>query len=437
MLLGAKCDKIPVCRGDNWKGSHAKLRKVEDALKIVMEEIMPMPSEKVAITEADGRVLSEAVFSPVNHPPGDNSAMDGFALRWEDVKGASKDNPVTLKVIDNIPAGKIPEKMLERGEAAAIMTGAPIPPGADTVIRIEDTDRSRGETITIYAAGKKGQDIRLKGENINKGEKVYEAGTFIGAAESGMLALMGLPLVSIYKKPSVAIIVTGDEIRDLGDPFDENKISNSNGYALAAQVKEAGGVPHLLGIARDTKEALGEKLRQSFRFDVVITSGGISMGYHDFVKEVLQSLGVDIRFWRVNMRPGHPVAFGKRGGIPIFGLPGNPVSAMVSFEQFARPLIRSMAGYREPYRPIVTAELAESISGKKGRKNFVRGTLKFEHGRYRASVAGAQGSGILLSMSMADCLIIIPDEGGEFPAGSTVKVQLLGRQDNGQKEPGF
>ncbi|MBE9504294.1 MAG: molybdopterin molybdotransferase MoeA [Proteobacteria bacterium] len=413
------------------------MRKVEDALKIVMSEAKALSFERIAITEADGRVLAEEITSPIFHPPSDNSAMDGFSVRWEDVEDASKDKPVTLNVVENIPAGKLSDVSLKSGEATSIMTGASIPSGADTVIRVEDTNRSRGETIQIYSGGKKGQDIRLRGENIKKGDKIYDAGTVIGPAEVGMFALMGKPMVSVYRKPNVAILVTGDEIRDLDEEVDENKITNSNGYTLAAQVKEAGGIPHLLGIARDTKEALKVKLTQAFEADVVLTSGGVSMGYHDYVKEVLQELGVEIKFWRVDMRPGHPLAFGMLGEKPVFGLPGNPVSTMVSFEQFARPRIRVMGGHKLAYRPVVSAVLTEGMTNKKGRKHFVRGQIRFEEGKYLASSTGTQGSGVLLSMSKANCLIILPDEGGEFPAGTNVKVQLLGRQEMGQAEPGY
>jgi len=413
------------------------MRTVEEALKMVMESVETMAPEKVSITEADGRVLADDIISPLFHPPADNSAMDGFAVRWEDVEGAGRERPVKLKVIDNIHAGETSSCGLKKGEATSIMTGAPLPEGADTVIRVEDTNRSRGETIEIYRASKKGQDIRRKGENVKKGDAVYGKGTFLGPAEIGMAALMGKPLLSVYRKPQVSILVTGDEIQDLDEVFDENSIRNSNGYALAAQVKEAGGVPILLGIARDSKEDLKGKLTEALRADVVITSGGVSMGYHDYVKDVLQELGVEIKFWRVDMRPGHPVAFGRLGLKPVFGLPGNPVSTMVAFEQFVRPLIRAMGGYREPYRPVVEAVLDEDIISKKGRKHFVRGSLRFEGGRYVVSTTGAQGSGILLSMAKANCLIIVPDEGGEFKKGSIIRVQLLGAQPMGIKEPSY
>ncbi|MBE9535707.1 MAG: molybdopterin molybdotransferase MoeA [Proteobacteria bacterium] len=402
-----------------------------------MEGTVLMPAEKIAITEACGRIISEDICSTIFHPPSDNSAMDGFAVRWDDVHSASKDNPVELKVLEDVHAGDITGVSLEKGEATSIMTGAPIPEGADTIIRIEDTNRSRGKTIVIYAAGKKGKDIRLKGENIKVGDKVYEAGQFIGPAEVGMLALMGKPFVSVYRKPTVAILVTGDEIRDLDEPFDENKITNSNGYALAAQVEEAGGVPVRLAIARDSKGDLRTKLSEALKSDIVVSSGGVSMGYHDYVKEVLQDLGVEIKFWRVDMRPGHPVAFGRKAEKPVFGLPGNPVSTMVSFEQFARPLIRAMAGHTSPYRPVVEAIVTEDVSSKPGRKHFLRGILSYEDGHYNVCSAGAQGSGILLSMSRSNCLIVIPDEGGQFKAGAKVKVQLLGPEKAGRKAHGY
>jgi len=413
------------------------LRKVEDALKIVMDHVERMPSEKISITEAVGRVMAENVISPIYHPPCDNSAMDGFAVRWEDVKNAAKEKPVTLKVIDTVTAGKIPEMTLKEGECSSVMTGAPIINGADTVIRVEDTNRSRGETVEIHNAGKRGQDIRLRGENIKTGDPVFEDGTLIGAAEAGMMALIGKPVVSVYRRPVVAILVTGDEIRDLDEEYDENKITNSNGYTIASQVLEAGGIPSLLGIARDNMDELRKKLSHALKADVVLTSGGVSMGYHDFVKEVFEELGVERKFWRVGMRPGHPLAFGCKGATPVFGLPGNPVSTMVSFEQFVRPLLRAMTGHRDPYRPVVEATLTEDIYNKPGRKHFVRAVLDYANGSYSVRSTGAQGSGLLLSMSRSNSLIVLPEEGGDFKTGTVVKVQLLGRQDKGRQTPGF
>lgn len=393
--------------------------------------------EKVAITESDTRILAREILSPLNHPPEDNSAMDGFALKWEDVKGASKENPVHLKVLEDITAGKRSAVSLNSGEAVAIMTGAGLPPGADTVVRVEDTDRSRGATIAIYNGGKMGQDIRRKGENIQKGDRVFEPGTLIGPAEAGMFALMNKPVVSVYRKPTVAILVTGDEIRDLDEDYDATQITNSNGYALAAQVKEAGGIPLLLGIARDNKEDLKKALLNAFESDMVLTSGGVSMGYHDYVKEVLQDIGVEIKFWRVGMRPGHPLAFGVRGDTPVFGLPGNPVSTMMSFEQFARPMIRVMTGRNDPYRPVVEATLTEAVSSKAGRMHFLRALVKYENGAYSVSTVGSQGSGVLLSMSKANALIVLSEKGGKYNVGDKVVVQLTDAVSGGRKDPGI
>ena len=250
-------------------------------------------------------------------------------------------------------------------------------------------------------------------------------------------SLIGKPIVAVYRRPLVSILVTGDEIRDLDEPVDENKITNSNGYTIASQVIEAGAIPSLVGIARDSKDDLRRKLCQALKADVVLTSGGVSMGYHDFVKEIFEELGVERKFWRVGMRPGHPLAFGCKGTMPVFGLPGNPVSTMVSFEQFVRPLLRSMLGYLDPFRPVVDAVLTEDIYHKPGRKHFVRAVVDYHSGKYGVKSTGAQGSGLLLSMSRSNALIVIPEEGGEFKAGTTVKVQLLGRQDYGRQTPGF
>ncbi|MGB9628638.1 MAG: gephyrin-like molybdotransferase Glp [Thermodesulfobacteriota bacterium] len=397
---------------------------VDEALEKILSFIKPLGAEKVSILDALGRVIAEDIYANRDIPPLDNSAMDGFAVRWEDVKTASKDQPVLLEVIEDLPAGFISKKTLQKGQAIRIMTGAPIPKGADHVIPVEDT-KEEGKFVYILEVISKDKNIRKAGEDVKKGELIVSKGDLIRPPEVGMIASVGRAFVSVYQRPLVAILCTGEELVDVDGPLEDSKIVSSNSYTLSAQVKDCGAIPLLLGIAKDVKEDIEEKFRQGLRADVIISSAGVSVGDYDFVKEALKDLGMETIFWKVAMKPGRPMTFGRIGEKPVFGLPGNPVSSMVSFEQFVRPSLLRMMGHRQIFRPVIEAILKEDIREKRGRRHFIRGRISFENGSYFVTTTGPQGSGILKSMVKANGLIVIPEDKEGVKAGEKVKVQVL------------
>ncbi|MFQ5589088.1 MAG: gephyrin-like molybdotransferase Glp [Nitrospiria bacterium] len=397
---------------------------VEQAQKIILDEIHPMPHEKILLSHALRRTLAEDIRSPLDHPPWDTSAMDGYAVRVSDTATASPKNPVLLKVIEEIPAGKLPQKTLNNGEAAKIMTGAPLPEGAEAVIKVEET-ASENNGVRVFAAPERGEYIRLQGEAIRAGDPVLKKGALIRPAEIAMMASIGKSVVPVFQRPRVGILSTGDELADLDEPRGLDKILNSNGYGLAAQVTAAGGLPLTLGIAKDSKTDLNEKIAAGLSSDFLLISGGVSMGDYDFVLEVLETLGVTMRLWKVAMKPGKPVAFGTLQGRPVFGLPGNPVSSMVTFEEFVRPALLKALGRASLFRPVLTAKLEETVKKRPGRRQFLRAVVSVENGEYRVRATGHQGSAILMSLVKANALMILPEEGEGLHAGEKVKVQLL------------
>ena len=397
---------------------------LEKALKTILADFQPLGLEKINILDGRARVIGENIFAPRNIPSSDNSAMDGYAVRHNDTQGATKNKPLQLKIIEDIPAGKFPLKKIKAGEAARIMTGAVIPEGADAVIRQEDTVKD-GETVTIYASAEKGENIRFAGEDVKSGELVVKKGSALGPAHIGMLAALGKASVSVYQKPRVAIISTGDELVDIKTDPAPGKIVNSNSYSLAAQVLECGAIPIILGIVKDKKSNLQKKFKTALHADLIISTGGVSVGDFDFVKNVMGEIGNAMHFWQVAMRPGKPLAFGSIKGVPLFGLPGNPVSAMVSFEQFVRPSLLKMQGHKNIFRQTITALCAEEIQKKAGFRHFIRAVVRKEKDKYIATTTGDQGSGILKSMVIANTLIVMGENETRIKKGSQVTIQLL------------
>ncbi len=411
------------------------MKTVSEAIKTVLEHTRPCGAEEVSIFDSAGRVLLEDVYSNRDHPPYDVSAMDGYAVRSEDIRGASRENPAVLSMVEDIKAGSMPRRVVENGQAARIMTGAPVPQGADTVVRVEDTDTD-GRVVKIFTPSACGTDIRRKGENLREGEPVLHTGTDLKPAEVGILAMVKKKTVRVGRRPSVAVLSTGDELEGLEDRFDPLKIPDANSYTLMAQLSLAGAVPELVGIARDRKEELREKLSQALACDAVVVSGGVSVGHHDFVRETIKELGVDMKFWRVAIRPGHPFAFGiSREGIPLFALPGNPVSSMVCFEVFVVPAIRKMLGAKRLFRKAIRVTVGGTVKDKRGRTNFVRVRIENTPTETVARLTGRQGSGILMNVVGADGLLIVPQECDELKEGDNALCQFLCVQSFQERPP--
>jgi molybdopterin molybdotransferase len=405
---------------------------VSDAQLRVLDHAPLGACETVALEASLGRVLAGEVFANRDQPPYDVSAMDGFALRSADL-GAL---PAALTIIEDIKAGDMPGKTVGAGQCARIMTGAPVPAGADVVIRVEDTRSLADGRVEFSRAVAPGNDIRARGDSLRDGEVVLTAGTEITPGVIGVLATVKCAQVAVYRRPRVAILATGDELEALGAPFDADKIPESNSYALMAQVQAQGIEPVLLGIARDDPEELAQFLRRGLDYDVLLVSGGSSVGVHDHVRPTLEALGVAMHFWRVEMRPGHPVAFGTSAATLVFGLPGNPVSSMVCFEQFVLPALRHMMGHRRLYRRTLQARLAHPVRTRPGRTEFIRVVLQRDDAGYLASSTGNQSSGALLSMALADALLVVPATSSGLAAGESATLQLLDGADF-QQDPGF
>ena len=394
----------------------------EDARRIILENIRPPGSERVHLPDATGRVLAEDLAAPWDMPLWDNSAMDGYAVRSEDCAAI----PCRLKVTGFLPAGARADGMtVQPGCAVRIMTGAPAPVGCDAVVPVEETDDGRQE-VTLNEPVKKGQHIRFTGEDVPSGAPFMRAGTLIRPPEINMLAGFGLALVPVYRRPVVAILSTGDELVELGRTPGPGEIINSNALSLAAAVAECGAVPRIIGIARDTRESHVEKCTEGLQADALITSAGVSAGDCDLVRGVLEELGATQLFWRVGIKPGGPTAFALHGVKPVFSLPGNPVSTMITFEEFVRPALLRMQGRREVLRPLFRAVLRESIRKKPGKVQIIRLKLEKENGRWYAISAGNQQTAILRTMVDARALAVLPAESGALAAGDEVDVHFYG-----------
>ena len=409
---------------------------VEEAYDRIMASFTQLDSVEVPLLDSLGQVLASDVYSPLDLPPMTNSAMDGYAVRNEDIRGAAAGSPRTLKVIGLVAAGSVSDDTVTPGTSIRIMTGAPIPAGADTVVPFEETDeveRRRSGTpldqVDILAELGRGSNVRPAGEDVRNGEQVLEAGTVIRPSEVGVMASLGLGQVSVTRRPVVSILATGDELVATGMPLERGKIFDSNSFSVAASVVAAGGMPRVLGIARDNLDDLHRKLSEAEGTDLIITSAGVSKGDYDIVKDVLTQRG-EMNFWSVRMRPAKPLAFGHisqggRGPVPLMGLPGNPVSAMVAFEMFARPAIAIMLGKRPMPRPSVEGELTGPIYNTDGRRVYARVEVTRSNGSYYANPTGPQGSNILTSMSRANGLAICPEDLPSKAAGEKVKIIML------------
>jgi molybdopterin molybdotransferase len=416
-----------------------RMISVEEALEKVLSYVEVLEPEQKPVLDCLGQVLAEDVYSTMDIPPLDNSAMDGYALRAEDTRGASKSVPRCLVVVGEVAAGSMPTKEVRPGTAIRIMTGAPLPAGADAVVRFEDTDEvsrksSRGDLsqIGILCQAKKRLNVRRRGEDIARGDLILKKGKVLRPQEVGVLASLGRSTALVIRRPVVAILATGDELIGVDQPLAPGKIYNSNTYTIAAEVSRYGGTPRILGIGRDSVQSLTEKIGEGLDADMLITTGGVSKGDYDMVKDVLAEHG-EIGFWTVCMKPGKPLAFGvmkkiegrKGRKVPHLGLPGNPVSSMITFEQFARPAILKMLGKKILDKPSIRAVIENDIVNTDGRRIFARVTVTHRGGQYHAFLTGPQGSGVLTSMARANGLAVVPEGSKGVKAGDMVEVQML------------
>lgn len=410
---------------------------VEQAVEKILSNTGVLEEEERPILDAMGQVLAEDIYSTIDIPPLDNSAMDGFAVRSEDTRGASQQSPRLLKVIDTVMAGSISKHEVKPGTAVRIMTGAPLPAGADAVVKFEDSDEAEREKSSaetgILCPIEPDKNVRRAGEDVTSGSQVLRRGVVIRPPEVGVLASLGRSKVKVVRRPTVAILATGSELVDINRPLTAGKIYNSNTYSIAALVRHYGGIPRILDVAWDSEDALLAGLRQGLDADLIITTGGVSMGDYDVVKDVLAKQG-EVIFWKVRMKPGKPVTFSRIGGGGTggdarstlhLGLPGNPVSAMITFELFARPAILKMMGRRNLDRLMVEAVVTDSIRNEDGRRVFARAIVEKRGGQYVARLTGPQGSGILTSMSLANGLVIVPEHKPMVEKGDLVQVMIL------------
>jgi molybdopterin molybdotransferase len=408
----------------------APVYSVQDASDRILRGITALGIEQVPLRAALGRVLASDVLSPIEHPPWDNSSMDGYAVRSVDVAHASIAQPVILPVLETVRAGQRPSRALDPRSAIRIMTGAPVPAGADSVIRVEDTDGGE-TTVAISDARDAGRNVRPRGEDLRIGSIAVARGTVLGAPQIGVLASIGCDPVPVHVRPRVAVLASGDELVDL-DRFDEvrrgDRIVSSNSYTIAASVGEMGADVLDLGIVPDDPAAYSERLQAAEGCDLLITTGGVSVGAFDFTKDVLQSLGADLQLWRVRMRPGAPLGFGMLGSMPWLGLPGNPVSALVTFELFARPLLRRQRGELTVFRRAIDVRTRDDISLAAALTHFMRAIVRWEPDGAWAQLTGPQGSGLLTSMSLANALLIVPPDRMNVRAGETLRALLLGER---------
>ena len=402
---------------------------IEEARALILAEARPLPSESRALSDVLGAVLAQTIHAPHDVPPFDNSAMDGFAVLAADTRGATADSPVELAVGETIPAGHSAEAALRSGQAYKIMTGAPMPPGADAVVQVEDTEPgvadAAGERVRVVRAATSGLNVRRAGEDVAAGMRVLSPGAVLQVGEIGALASLGYPHVDVHRRPRVAILSTGSELVEVDQPLGPGQIRNSNSYTLEAQCRALGIVAERLGIAPDDYESTRRMVERGLQYDVLISSGGVSVGEFDFVKDVQDALGVERRLWKVAMKPGKPLAFGVHGDTLVFGVPGNPVASMVSFELFIRPALLRLMGHERVLRPLHKAVLQEDLPNRHGRVHVVRVRAWREGETWHVSSTGPQGSAMIRSMIAADGLIFVPARDDGLKAGDRADLLLL------------
>jgi molybdopterin molybdotransferase len=396
------------------------MMKFEEARATILDNISLLGTEEVELLDSLGRVAAEDTVAPFNLPPFDNSAMDGYAVRAADCAIGAM-----LEIHDYVPAGGIAKSALEPGKAIKIMTGAPLPKASDVIVPFEDATEEN-HAITLNKPVRMGQHIRRAGEDVKSGDTVFTAGTQIRTAEINILASLGAGFVKVYRRPVVAILATGDELIEAGQPLAEGKLYNSNSFMLAAAVREAGGIPLILGIARDNRESLREKMEAGLEADVLITAAGVSVGDRDFVRPMLEELGVKQVFWKIDIKPGKSTAFGMHGRKPVFALPGNPVSAMITFLELVRPAILKMMGRRQVIQPLLTAIMQEDMRNKSGKTFFARVRLEAIGGKLYARSAGHQDTGFQRTVCMANGIAMLPADRNNIKAGEDVAVHFLG-----------
>ncbi|GAC1392771.1 MAG: molybdopterin molybdotransferase MoeA [Ktedonobacteraceae bacterium] len=398
---------------------------VEEALERILAEIVPLGIAQVPLAASQGLVLAQDIIAHDSIPPFANSAMDGFALRSQDSHPQSG-QPPRLRVTGGVAAGYVATHSVEEGTAMRVMTGAPIPPGADSVIQIELThyDGPESTWVEVLQEVASGNNIRPAGEDMHSGQVVIQRGTEIGPSEIGILATLGYATVSVVRRSRVAILGTGDEVIDVDEPLRPGKIRNSNSYMLEAMVQRAGAEAYRLGVAQDTVESLREKFREATTYDVILTSGGVSVGDFDLVKDIMTEQG-KINFWRINMRPGKPVAFGHISGVPLLGLPGNPVSSAVTFELFGRSILRKMQGHTRLLKPQVDVVVEDGVADRVMRRHYVRAHVEWHDGHFVAHTTGNQGSNLMTSLLRANAFLVVPEGGVIIHPGDTVKAMML------------
>jgi len=398
---------------------------VEEARKVILDAARPLGGESVSVMGAFDRILYEDVISDIMIPPLDDSAMDGYAVIAEDTLGASRSNPVRLRVAGEVRAGGSNlTRRVSRGTAIRIMTGAPIPRGADSVIRFEETEEEGGYVKVFSESAKRG-NCKCAGESIGKGETMLRKGDRLKSADVGILVSLNHDTIRVYKQPTVSIISTGDELAEIGEESRTGQTRNVNAYTLYSETKRYNALPQYLGIARDTVEDMKEKLLEALESDVVISTGGVSMGKYDLVKQAYSELDVEIIFESIRVKPGRPCTFGTKDGKLIFGLPGYPVPTLTSFIQFVRPALLRMMGANRIDKPVVNAVLEEDVAIRSGSLTFLRGCFTIKNGDFYVSTTGSQKSSVLSSMSRANCLMVIPEATEELRAGQRVAIQLI------------